>query len=70
MNELEAEPTPGKNQELGPEAKETSTVETGIETEQNQMAGAELLEAPSDGSFVHGLHVFVAWVASLLANDK
>ena len=53
------------------EQREGQAVENGRETETNAIAGAELLEAPADGSFVHGLQVFVAWVAQLLADkDK
>lgn len=51
------------------EVKEGNQVETGAETEANAITGAEMLETPSDGSFVHGLQVFVAWVKHLLAGD-
>lgn len=38
------------------------------ESEELIIQGAELLEEPKDGSFLHGLQVFVAWVQRLFAN--
>lgn len=38
--------------------------------EENFFQGAELLENPQDDSFQQGLVVFIAWVKTLLADDK
>jgi hypothetical protein len=46
-------------------------VEAGRETESERIQGAQMLETPADGSFVHALQTFVAWVTDLLADkDK
>lgn len=37
--------------------------------EQDVIKASEILEAPPDGSFIHGLSLFVAWVKSLVAKD-
>jgi len=37
--------------------------------EQDVIKASEILEAPPDGSFIHGLQLFVAWVKSLVAKD-
>ena len=66
MNEQESE------QQFRVETTESriKNQESGKETEASAMAGAEMLETPPDGSFVHGLQVFVAWVKALVASDK
>ncbi len=63
MNNIEAEP------QSSPET-ETEAAESKPEQETNILQGAEMLENPPDGSFVHGLQLFVAWVQSLVAPDK
>ncbi len=55
--------------EHSPETQEVSQ-ETGLESEANAIKGAEMLENPPDGSFVQGLQLFIAWVKSLVADDK
>ncbi len=40
------------------------------ENETERLQGAEMLENPPDGSFLHGLQAFVAWVTNLLAGKK
>ena len=32
--------------------------------------GAEILENPPDGSFFHGLQLFLAWVQNLVSGSK
>ena len=44
--------------------------EAGRETETNAIRGAEMLETPPDGSFLHGLQLFIAWVKTLVADDQ
>lgn len=59
--------------ETRPEQRESQTPESRAEVkEERQIQGAELLENPPDGSFMHGLQAFIAWVKSLtgLADDK
>jgi len=43
--------------------------ESKVEKKENEELGAEILENPPDGSFLHGLKVFVAWVNNLLAKN-
>lgn len=68
-NNLESEQSytnEGQSQETA-ERKANRAVESGSEdTEENLVHGAEMLEAPADGSFLHGLQTFVAWVQSLI----
>lgn len=40
------------------------------ESEELVMEGAEILESPADGSFLHGLQVFIAWVNQLIKGKK
>jgi len=56
------------NVEQGPQSPETAR-ESGVETEANAMAGAEILENPPAGGFVSALRAFVNWVNDLLAKD-
>jgi hypothetical protein len=59
--------------EKRPEQRESQAVESRPElTEAGQIQGAEMLETPADGSFLHGLQTFIAWVKSItgLADDK
>jgi len=49
--------------------KESNFKETSLENER-LIEGAQMLENPPDGSFVHGLQLFIDWVQSLLAEDK
>ncbi len=53
-----------------PEAPETRPEATVERQEAEILQGAQILESPPDGSFVHGLQTFVAWVQSLLAKDN
>jgi len=56
--------------ESSPEAgKSVESKEPEI-NEEHIAKGAELLETPQDGSFMHGLQVFVTWVNNLLAGKK
>ncbi|MBI3952502.1 MAG: hypothetical protein HY336_00935 [Candidatus Doudnabacteria bacterium] len=51
------------------EAQAGRSLESKSEVEDDLIRGAELLEEPSDGSFLHGLQVFVAWVKNLISDD-
>ncbi len=53
-----------------PEQAETKPEAAVEHQEAGALEGAQMLEVPSDGSFIHGLQVFVAWAKSLLANDS
>lgn len=60
----------GQGQEAT-ERRANRATESGPEdTEENLIHGAEMLETPSDGSFLHGLQLFVAWVQSLITPPK
>ncbi|HTL39699.1 MAG TPA: hypothetical protein VL306_02715 [Methylomirabilota bacterium] len=52
-----------KNQEFEP-----TSVESSPETESDLVTGAEMLETPPDGSFVHGLQIFIAWVKNMVGD--
>lgn len=52
-----------------PEEAETRPEATAERQEAEALQGAQILESPPDGSFVHGLQTFIAWVQSLLAKD-
>jgi hypothetical protein len=56
--------------EHGAETAPERQAETGAESEANAIRGAEMLETPPDGSFLHGLQLFIAWVKTLVADDK
>ena len=66
MNELESE------KQFNPEKVESRVEkqESGNESEENVIAGAQMLETPPDGGFFRGLQHFIAWVKSLVAPDK
>ena len=52
-----------------PEQQESTREVAAPEAEQNLTVGAEMLEVPSDGSFMQGLQTFIAWVKALV-DDK
>ena len=56
--------------EKGAELRREQSAEQGPDSESNLIAGAQMLEAPADGNFVHGLQVFIAWVKSIVADKK
>lgn len=53
-----------------PESAEVRPEASAERKEVEALHGAEILENPPDGSFIHGLQTFVVWVQSLLANDR
>lgn len=66
-------------EKAGVESKDSSPIHESresVESKENEMneeqigKGAELLENPPDGSFVHGLQLFMAWVNNLLGKKK
>ncbi|OGE83263.1 MAG: hypothetical protein A3B10_01260 [Candidatus Doudnabacteria bacterium RIFCSPLOWO2_01_FULL_44_21] len=62
MNNTEREPRQNNQQETKVEGNFDQAPE---------ILGAQMLETPTDGSFIHGLSVFIAWVKSILASkDK
>jgi hypothetical protein len=64
---VENEQVLNKGKESAAKHETEKSQETSAETkEENVIKAAELLEDPSDGSFMHGLQVFVAWVNNLL----
>lgn len=69
MNNFENEAQVGKNRETNLEKPEVKSPESGLETEENATRGAEILESPPDGSFIHGLQLFIAWVKKLVADE-
>lgn len=61
---------PAESLELEKGEQQAGTaLESKPEAKDQAAIGAEMLEEPADGSFQHGLQLFIAWVNSLLAND-
>lgn len=63
--------------ELNPEQFESRTEAVEKQPEQSQEAkealdyqGASLLEEPQNGSFISAMQTFIAWVKSIVADDK
>ena len=52
------------------ERPESGQVESQAEKKDLLISGAEMLEEPPDGSFLHGLQLFIAWVKNLVSDDK
>lgn len=73
MNNFERPPAGGEvapqEQERHVESRETKA-EAKEDSYEDAIKGAEILEEPKDGSFVHALQVFVAWVQSLINSKK
>jgi hypothetical protein len=60
------EKKPEQSREESAIERRESVGELKEERYEDKIAGAEILEDPKDGSFLHGLQAFVAWVNALL----
>lgn len=63
-----------KSISIGMESGSRESHETGRDAvlelkEQDVIQATEFLEDPPDGSFIHGLQLFVAWVKNLVAKN-